>query len=124
MLIAQRADINISESMRKYEYKYRSGIHTVLGYVCSKEDLLEVVRALLSRNDVLRYINAKDNNGATPLHWASMNGRTEVVNLLIEKGADIHVKDNDGDTPLHWASDKGHTEVVNLVREAVILVIN
>ena len=61
LLIAQRTDINISESIRKYEYKddipYRSGIHTVLGYVCSKEDLLQVARALLSRNDVLRYIN-------------------------------------------------------------------
>ena len=117
LLIAQRADINISESMRKYEYKYRSGIHTVLGYVCSKEDLLEVARALLSRNDVLSYINVKDNNGATPLQWASSRGYTEVVNLLIEKGADIHVKDNNGLTPLHWASINGRTEVVNLLIE-------
>ena len=66
LLIAHRTDINISESIRKYEYKddyqYCSGIHTVLGYVCSKEKLLEVTRALLSRNDVLRYINAKDDN--------------------------------------------------------------
>jgi hypothetical protein len=121
LLIAQRTDINISESIRKYEYQddfpYRSGIHTVLGYVCSKEDLLEVVRALLSRNDVLRYINAKDNIGATPLHDASMKGRTEVVNLLIEKGADIHVKNKNGYTALHYASMKGRTEVVNLLIE-------
>ena len=53
----------------------------------------------------------------TSLHWAIANGHTEVVNLLIEKGADIHVKDNDGDTPLHWASRDGLTEVVNLLKE-------
>ena len=105
LLIAQRADINISERIREYEckddYLYCSGINTVLGYVCSEEELLEVARALLSRNDVLRYINVKDNDGWTPLHGASNSVRTEVVNLFIEKGADIHVKDNDGDTPLH-----------------------
>src|SRR6056300_670888 len=71
LLIAQRTDINISESIRKHKYEFLSGIHTVLGYVCSKEELLEVARALLSRNDILRYINVKDNNGATPFHMAS-----------------------------------------------------
>ena len=117
LLIAQRTDINISESIRKYKYGSRSGIRTVLGYVCSKEDLLEVTRALLSRNDALSYINVKDDIGFTPLHWASINGRTEVVNLLIEKGADIHVKDNGGFTPLHDASRHGNTEAVNLLIE-------
>ena len=115
LLIAQRTDINISESIRKYKYEFRSGIHTVLGYVCSKEELLEVTRALLSRNDVLRYINARDNRGYTALHWASKYDRTEVVNLLIEKGADIHVKDNYGATPLLYASGNDRTEVVNLL---------
>ena len=117
LLIAQRTDINISESIRKYKYEFLSGIHTVLGYLCSKEELLEVARALLSRNDVLRYINAKDYIGATPLYHASRNGRTEVVNLLIEKCADIHVKGNYGYTPLHWASSKGHSKVVNLLKQ-------
>ena len=122
LLIAQRTDINISEGVRNYEYEdnfpFRRGINTVLGYVCSKEELLEVARALLSRNDVLRYINAKDDNSLTPLHSASYNGHTEVVNLLIEKGADINVKDTSrGATPLHYASENGHTEVVNLLIE-------
>ena len=48
---------------------------------------------------------------------ASWNGGTEVVNLLIEKGADIHVKTNDGRSPLQDVIGYGRTEVVNLLIE-------
>ena len=46
-------------------------------------------------------VNAKDNDGETPLHWASENGHEAIVSLLLEKGADVNAKDNDGETPLH-----------------------
>ena len=32
-------------------------------------------------------VNVKDNNGDTPLYWASINGHTEVVKLLKQYGA-------------------------------------
>ena len=46
-------------------------------------------------------VNAKNNDGWTPLHWASENGHEAIVSLLLEKGADVNAKDNDGETPLH-----------------------
>lgn len=62
-------------------------------------------------------INATNNFGSTPLHWASKEGHSEVVNLLINKRANIHIVDSSGNTPLHLASLVGHAEVVNLLIE-------
>jgi ankyrin repeat protein len=48
------------------------------------------------------------------LIYASENGHTDIVNLLIENGADIHAKD---DYALIWASKKGYIEIVKLLIE-------
>jgi hypothetical protein len=49
--------------------------------------------------------------GDTPLHSvAGMDRATDVVRLLIAKGAEINATNNEGDTPLHlaaqWACEK------------------
>ncbi len=46
-------------------------------------------------------INAKDNDGETPLHSTSWYGHLEVVKYLKSVGADIHAKNNIGWTPLY-----------------------
>ncbi|GFR28392.1 uncharacterized protein TNCT_638791 [Trichonephila clavata] len=46
------------------------------------------------------------------LHWAVENGYTEVVRLLIEKGADFKEVDKDGWTPLRIAAASDKLEVV------------
>jgi hypothetical protein len=46
------------------------------------------------------------------LHTASRNGHTEVVRLLLDRGADIHANN---DWALRWASRYGHTETVKLL---------
>lgn len=55
-------------------------------------------------------MNAKDNlYGGTPLHYAIADGpfgpqsHLEVVQLLIDRGADVNVKDASGLTPLEYA---------------------
>ena len=49
-------------------------------------------------------MNAKDEDGYTPLHSAAGFGQKEVAELLIAKGADVNAKLDDGRTPLDWAS--------------------
>ena len=62
-------------------------------------------------------VNAKDNHGYTPLHWAADGGHKEVAELLIAKGADVNAKNKYGDTPLDGAIRKDSTELVDLLRK-------
>jgi ankyrin repeat protein len=50
-------------------------------------------------------INGRDQYGATPLHRAALNGKLEVVKLLLKRGADKSLKTFDGDSTLNWAID-------------------
>ena len=92
-------------------------------------------------------VNAKDNNGLTPMHWAetkeiaevliangadvntkwkggltylhqaAVKGRNGVAELLIGKGLDVNAKDEDGDTPLDWANGNGNRRTADLLRK-------
>jgi ankyrin repeat protein len=62
-------------------------------------------------------VTARDEEGDTALHIAAALNDTEVVTLLLGKGADIQARNNDGDTPLHRAADNGHVEVAQLLLE-------
>ena len=48
-------------------------------------------------------INSKDSQGKTALIWAAYTGNEEIVQLLLEKFADVKVKANDGSTALLFA---------------------
>ena len=55
--------------------------------------------------------------GIDPLGWAALNGQTEAVKLLLEKGANIHNRHRDGSTALHGAAFLGHIDTVKLLLE-------
>jgi ankyrin repeat protein len=60
-------------------------------------------------------IDAKDQNGATPIHYAVRNGQGDTVNLLVENEAQVDAKDKDGETPLHSAARGGYTQIAKLL---------
>lgn len=74
---------------------------------------LDIVEMLLNANPA--NINKGDQNGETPLHVASRNGSVDIMNLLLERGADIDKPDNDRETPLHSASRCGKERSVRLL---------
>ena len=47
--------------------------------------------------------NVPDNEGRTPLHWASTNENPAVIEMLLAAGADSKVRDSSNATPLRWA---------------------
>ena len=73
------------------------------------------IKALLEKNPEL--VNEKDNREWTPLHYASFHGHNEVVELLINRGAEIESVDNIGCTALHRAALRGHMKIAKLLVE-------
>src|SRR5260221_2689676 len=62
-------------------------------------------------------LTVQNKDGWTPLHSASRNGRLEIVQFLVEHGADLTVQDKDGWTPLLLVSHNGHLEIVHFLVE-------
>mmetsp|Transcript_4970 Transcript_4970/g.12578 ORF Transcript_4970/g.12578 Transcript_4970/m.12578 type:complete len:425 (+) Transcript_4970:284-1558(+) len=53
-----------------------------------------------------------DHAANTALHWACINGRAGVAELLLQKGVLPDARDSQGDTALHCAVGHGHVECV------------
>ena len=69
-------------------------------------------------HDVVRFlpkcgsnVEARDSEGQTPLHAATLGGHLDTVKLLLESGADINVRNSNDESPLDLASVNGMLEV-------------
>lgn len=79
----------------------------------SPEDM-EVAQQLLRMGN----INARaGQSGQTALMLAVSHGRTMMVQVLLDCGADVNIQDRDGSTALMCACEHGHTEIAKLLLE-------
>ena len=62
-------------------------------------------------------VNAKGEDGRTPLHGAVIGRQKEIVELLLAEGADVNAKDVDVTTPLDLANLFNQPETADLLRK-------
>jgi len=100
VLVAAGADPNIPTTMGSTPLMLAAGAATDVQRARSIEErglAVETARYLLEHG---ADVNAVGEFGWTPLHAASYQGLTEVIELLVSKGAKLDTKDKLGQTPL------------------------
>ncbi|KDQ21129.1 hypothetical protein BOTBODRAFT_83847, partial [Botryobasidium botryosum FD-172 SS1] len=97
----------------------RSPLHAAFLWVPS--DSTNVIATLVKYGASL---DALDNAGATPLHYAAMNNARDsftqvehkkLIYALLAAGADPNAPDIHGKTPLHFAAGKGSSSAIELL---------
>jgi ankyrin repeat protein len=79
---------------------------------CKAGDLGQV-KALLAKDPSL--LQAKTEEGKSPLHMATGWGQVEIVKYLIAVGADIHAVNNNGGNPIHVAGSQNQPECARIL---------
>ena len=120
-MVEHGADLNYDFS----EYNAVPLVHYALSYkqFIKNEDYRELIAFLiLNKAD----INAKNNQGQTPLMVALKNGDIDAFNALTAGGADVTIKDNNGKTALFYAEslkgssmlpDNEYEKIINLLSQ-------
>jgi len=94
---------NISGNTRKILEKKMSLV--TLLYIMQ---LLLASETLQNCSLTLEDVDAKGQDGATPLRCAVQQGHARVVEILLSRGATFRDRDEDGLTMLHCAASEGH----------------
>ena len=94
-------------------YSQQPLVYETIQEAAEQGNLADVKRHLQRGADV----NAKDNDGYTPLMAAAINGNPDVVKVLMEKGADVNARAEDGNTALELAKVNRHPDVVEFLKQ-------
>lgn len=84
---------------------------------CRTGDIVTVDHLLSTHVHTQCNINFQNQRGLTALMEATIAGQTDIVKLLISKGADLTVEDEDGRDALNLACEKGQWDIVQLLNK-------
>lgn len=103
-----------NEEIKEIINKSQKNKNDLLFYFSIKRNI-EVMRYLIEQQGA--NVNTKASAGDTILFNSCLNGNLELVEYLIEHGADIDVTDNDGENILIDACENGNLELVKYLVE-------
>jgi len=72
-----------------------------------------IVQAFLKKGSI--NVDKRDPAGRTPLSHACQKGARDIVQLLLQHGADVSMADNSSNAPIHYAAQTGNKNIVELL---------
>ncbi len=97
---------NYHEFFNQRDLELRHVLHLACGE--NNKALVDLLSVQVPRLD----FNAKDIHLRTPLHWSAVSGHSDLIILLLQRGADDMATDSTGATPLHYACSRNQTRCV------------
>ena len=100
----------------------QTSIHPTRGrrplHIASNLGWTEIVRGLLNRTDVPNLSMRSMNGKETALHFAVAASHSQIVEILLSKGAPTNIKNSIGYTPLHYAQGNAGFEIAKMLLDA------
>ncbi len=87
-------------------------LHVAASSACGRRKIINLLLDQEGSSSIINAINKYEN---TALHIAALHSNTQIIKLLIEKGADVTRCGKNGLTALHIASDKACVDGVKLL---------
>ncbi|KAL9064791.1 MAG: hypothetical protein Q9161_008646 [Pseudevernia consocians] len=79
------------------------------------ESTITPAQSVASASKVSKQINARGGSYSNALQAALVKGHDEIVQILLDRGAEIYVRDVYERTALQMASSKGHNQIVEML---------
>jgi len=114
VLIDNKADV--TATIKDFD---STALHLAALYVRDLEFVKAMLASLENKDERKNFVNAKNFVGSTALHYAASNkvyGK-DIVDILIENGADIDAEDNHWRTACKIAKDFDNPEVVAILEQ-------
>ncbi len=95
--------------------EWSTAAQTALWDAAKSGDVTALRKAITAGADVNALDTRRSKNGRRPLNWAAYHDRVEVIEVLLQAGADADAPNRRGKTPLDTARDKSHKGIVSLL---------
>jgi len=123
VLVNKGADINKVSGAMDYPF-----VNDSILIIAAQNNHWDIVKFLLEKNvkHEVKCMSRSWNLGKTPLIFAALDGKLNIVKALVAKGADINAKDLSGNSALMMAAKNGHETVTEylLSKNAAVNYVN
>ncbi|CAC5396492.1 unnamed protein product [Mytilus coruscus] len=110
---AGRTPLHVICERCKYLTNLRPSAYLDMSVISINTECKSIVKSLI---DIDTEVNARDNEGESPLHKTCKYEDYELVKTLLSlKQSDINLQNDSGETPLHLACRSGYENIVKLL---------
>ena len=105
----------LSDRVKEWSQDRQGIINNAFVYACMHGHI-DAAKLLLDKGAEINVIPGGFDYAGTGLHYAAYNGQREIVQFLLEQGADRHLKDTKvNSTAAEWAEHSGHKDLAELL---------